>query len=164
VRQIYFQVDALDGPWSAATPAGASASATLQLSPGSHAVHAIAVDGQEATLGALQRANPITGPVASVEIVVPAPPACANGVDDDGDSLADFPADPGCKNAFGMTENPQCSNGLDDDGDLAIDYPADAKCRGAWDNDEASNPGCGLGAELALALLALRVRRRPRAA
>jgi hypothetical protein len=161
VRQIYYQVDALDGPWSAAAPAGETAGVTLDLAPGAHEIHAFAVDGQEATLGRIQRANPVTGPVASLEVVVPAPPACANGVDDDGDTLADYPADPGCKNALGMREDPQCDNDLDDDGDLAIDYPADTRCRGAWDNDEASNPGgCGLGAELLLALGSLRRARR----
>lgn len=33
------------------------------------------------------------------------PPACANGVDDDGDGEADFPADPGCAFANDNTEN-----------------------------------------------------------
>ena len=34
----------------------------------------------------------------------PAHAACANGLDDDGDGLADFPADPGCASAVGAGE------------------------------------------------------------
>jgi hypothetical protein len=132
VRQIYWQVDALDGPWSPTTPAGDAGTATLALTPGTHRVHAFAVDGQEATLGHLQTKNPIVGPVASLEISVPLVP--------------------------------QCSNGIDDDGDGAIDFPADSRCTGPLDDDEARNPGCGLGAEIALALAALMVTRRRRSA
>ena len=36
---------------------------------------------------------------------------CANGVDDDADGLLDFPADPGCGDAFSATESPQCDDG-----------------------------------------------------
>jgi hypothetical protein len=55
----------------------------------------------------------------------------------------------------------QCSNGIDDDGDTFVDFPADPQCRSASDNDELTNPSCGLGAELALAMAALaRIRSR----
>lgn len=162
IQQIYYQVDAIDGAWSKATPAGDSGSATLALSPGTHTIHAFAVDGQEATIGNIQRTSPIVGAMASIEVVMPAAAACSNGIDDDGDTLVDFPDDAGCKSAASALENPQCNNGDDDDGDLAIDHPADARCRAAWDNDEATNPACGFGAELVL-LLAI-VERRLRSA
>jgi hypothetical protein len=161
ISQIYYLVDAIDGPWLEATPAGDEASATLSLPPGSHVVHAFAVDGQEATTSRGRELSPIVGQTASLEIAMPAPPACSNGLDDDGDTLVDYPADPGCRTATSGPEDPQCSNGLDDDGDLAVDHPADSLCRGAWDNDEASNPpvSCGLGAELALLLAVIRAAR-----
>lgn len=166
VRRIYWQVDAIDGEWTAATPAGATGSATItDLSPGAHLIHAFATDGQEATIASGAGQPIVVGQLASVEITVPSVTLCSNGLDDDGDSLADYPADPGCKSAQSGFENPQCDNGLDDDGDLAIDHPADAKCRARWDNDEATNPSCGLGAELVGLLTALSWRRgRGRAA
>lgn len=74
---------------------------------------------------------------------VPAP-ACADGVDNDGDGLVDM-ADPGCT---GPTDNDEtnpavppavpsyaCSDGADNDGDGLIDA-ADPGCTGPTDNDE----------------------------
>ena len=78
-----------------------------------------------------------------------APPptyVCSNGLDDDGDGLVDYPADPGCSGATDDDEyNPPaptyaCSNGLDDDGDGKVDYPADPGCSSATDNDEYNPP------------------------
>lgn len=72
-------------------------------------------------------------------------PDCANGLDDDGDGLADL-EDSGCRDRSDRTEgsdylklldgdaNPfACANGLDDDGDGLADYPDDPDCfaRGA---------------------------------
>lgn len=71
IGQIFYRVDGTSGPWTAATPAGASASATLSLSPGVHTVHAFAVDGQEATIGHPQRTTPIVGQVASLAVTMP---------------------------------------------------------------------------------------------
>ncbi len=104
IEQIYYQVDATDGAWTPASSAGPSASAVLQLAPGEHLVHAFAVDGQEATLGHINRRNPVTGPVASLSILVPAPPACSNGIDDDGDLAIDHPADNRCRGAWDNDE------------------------------------------------------------
>ena len=100
------------------------------------------------------------------------PPACANGVDDDGDGLTDYPADPGCQSFESTTENPQCQDGIDDDHDGKIDFDGgasrnggiplaapDPQCNGvAWRNREASS--CGVGVELAALLGALTLRRR----
>jgi hypothetical protein len=66
---------------------------------------------------------------------------CANGRDDDGNGLADFPFDPGCAAAGDNREVvegplPACANGLDDDADAAADFPADPGCAGAADDDE----------------------------
>ncbi len=101
-------------------------------------------------------------------------PACGNGVDDDGDTLIDYPADPGCLNAASVLENPACDDDLDNDGDTAIDWDGgsgmatpDPQCAVAFRNLETPNPpsGCGLGAELVIALpllaaLSRRARRR----
>jgi hypothetical protein len=83
-------------------------------------------------------------------------PACSDGVDNDGDGLADFPADPGCLALAALLEDPACDDGLDDDRDGRIDL-ADPDCDGAYDTSEASPPlpplpGCGLGPELTLVL------------
>ncbi len=70
-------------------------------------------------------------------------PECANGLDDDGDGLTDFPADPDCFDSADLVEQPsvQCGNGLDDDGDGDIDWPYDAGCdNGTVDNNEGDDP------------------------
>jgi hypothetical protein len=59
-------------------------------------------------------------------------PACSDGVDNDGDTLADFPADPGCKSATDASELFDCVDGLDNDGDGKIDYGT----------GPANDPGC----------------------
>jgi arylsulfatase A-like enzyme len=85
---------------------------------------------------------------------------CDDGVDNDGDGLADA-ADPGCGGPSGVLENPQCDDGLDNDGDGGIDHdgtPPDADCVGRPSRKrEAAGPLCGAGPELwlPLALLAL---------
>lgn len=99
--------------------------------------------------------------------VTPAFTRCSNGVDDDGDGLADYPADLGCRHPLYGKENPQCDDGLDNDGDGGTDFDGggsgalDPECNFAWRNREAeASDACGLGAELALALAALLARRR----
>jgi hypothetical protein len=74
-----------------------------------------------------------------VKSVTPVPlPACSDGVDNDGDRLADFPADPGCFGPGARLEDP--------------------------DATEAPRPvaGCGLGPELVLVLPSLWWLRAPR--
>ena len=95
-------------------------------------------------------------------------PACANGIDDDGDGRADYPADPGCLDAKSAIENPQCDDDLDNDGDGNVDWDGgprggtpDSFCVGnAWRNVERPPSSCGLGTELALLLPALIALRR----
>lgn len=105
-------------------------------------------------------------------------PECSNGLDDDGDGLTDFPADPACRGATGSSESSLCQDGIDNDGQPGIDFDGgaswnggvalddpDPQCLTARHDSEA--PSCGLGAELALvvpiaALVAAR-RRRTRA-
>jgi hypothetical protein len=72
----------------------------------------------------------------------PPPTLCNNGLDDDGDGLTDFPADPGCANALDDSEKSPalvCDDGIDNDGDLAIDFPADAGCSSLLDATETSD-------------------------
>jgi hypothetical protein len=121
-----------------------------------------------------------TAPAACPEVqrspyyaVVTAIPNCSDGIDNDGDTLVDFPSDPGCPDAGGVLENPKCQDGLDNDRQPGIDFDggaaanggaplgdADPDCSSPWRNREA--PGCGLGFELVLLapLVARRLRRR----
>lgn len=76
-----------------------------------------------------------------------------DGVDNDGDGLADHPADPGCFSSVGSSENPACIDGVDNDGDGAADYPADPQCIWPWKTSESREGiACGIGFELALVL------------
>jgi cytochrome c553 len=71
---------------------------------------------------------------------------CADGIDNDGDGLIDFPADPGCTDAndndeFNAPPPPvaQCADGIDNDGDGLVDM-ADPGCSSPADNDETNLP------------------------
>ena len=86
------------------------------------------------------------------------PPACSDGVDDDGDGKIDFPNDPGCASANDASEldaSKPCDDGVDNDGDGKVDT-ADPGCSIAPYDSEARRRSCGLGAELAGVLLLLR--------
>jgi hypothetical protein len=71
-------------------------------------------------------------------------PACADGMDDDGDGLIDHPDDPGCDDEldpFETSDTLPCDDGSDNDGDGRIDFdPATFADPG----DETQPPG-GLG-------------------
>lgn len=85
----------------------------------------------------------------TVDVAIPVPPppaspACSDGIDNDGDGLTDFPADPGCQDATDTGEfNPPpaaaCSDTVDNDGDGLIDFPADPGCTDANDTSEANS-------------------------
>lgn len=86
-------------------------------------------------------------------------PACQDGIDNDSDSWADFPADPGCQSAAASTESPYCDDGIDNDGDGWVDLQ-DPVCVSASHHTEFR---CGLGFELVFVLpplMRLRTRRR----
>jgi hypothetical protein len=90
--------------------------------------------------------------------------ACDDGLDNDGDGLADAGFDPGCPRGASMPENPACDDGLDNDGDGFVDF-ADPQCSPANPYAEHAS-ACGLGFEVGgLALLLwrrVRTRRRAR--
>jgi len=99
-------------------------------------------------------------------LVERAPYACRDGLDNDADALVDL-ADPGCSEPSDPSERSSvaCDDGLDNDGDGFVDLQ-DPHCVGPGDGWERPR-GCGLGAELGLAvgLAALgRSRRRGRRA
>ena len=71
--------------------------------------------------------------------------ACSNGIDDDGDGLVDFPADPGCQASTSTLENPACDDRIDDDGDGLLDFPADPGCKAVYSSLE--NPACDDGVD-----------------
>jgi hypothetical protein len=82
------------------------------------------------------------------------PNACADGVDNDGDGLVDFPSEPGClgvadddeaDDCAGPGPNcPECSDGVDNDGDGDIDYPADLDCSSAASDVESCTSPDGI--------------------
>jgi probable HAF family extracellular repeat protein len=83
----------------------------------------------------------ITGPTDLA--IVTALPACGNGVDDDGDSAVDYPADGGCETPTDTLELAACSDGLDNDGDGLADFGADPGCGSPLSNQE--QPQCSDG-------------------
>jgi len=67
--------------------------------------------------------------------------ACSDGMDNDNDTIADYPLDPGCSGPLDDDEtNPTtataCANGMDDDADTTMDYPADYGCSSAGGTSE----------------------------
>jgi hypothetical protein len=72
------------------------------------------------------------------------PAMCSDGMDNDGDTKADFPYDPGCDSPADDIETdtcpgagcPVCGNGMDDDTDTLTDFPADFGCISAADTNE----------------------------
>jgi len=99
---------------------------------------------------------------ATLEIDVVVKPSCNDGVDNDGDSLVDYPADPGCFAKGDDTEVEDCRDGVDNDGDGKIDYPADPQCKSATGAREKP-AGCGLlGVEPLLVLGWFARRKRAR--
>jgi hypothetical protein len=91
------------------------------------------------------------------------PHRCDDGLDQDGDSLTDFPADPGCQSSASEIENPACNDGVDNDGDAEVDL-LDPHCNGVASKRSERPTVCGLGIEVALLLpllpLLARFRRR----
>lgn len=79
----------------------------------------------------------------------PSGPPCADGVDNDGDGLIDFPDDQGCRDADDESEQPACGDGIDNDGDGKIDFPNDPGCPIPHSDDEMDGcpgptcPQCG---------------------
>ncbi len=66
--------------------------------------------------------------------------ACGDGIDNDGDLLVDFPADPGCAAATGAVEDPECDDFQDNDADGQIDFPDDPDCVSSADPIELPEP------------------------
>jgi hypothetical protein len=88
--------------------------------------------------------DPTSGDLPTVRRLVLVPSECANGVDDDGDGLIDYPADRGCWGIRDESERGDCEDGKDNDGDGKIDYVAggggDPGCYSAFSTRE--NPEC----------------------
>jgi len=108
------------------------------------------------TLGALYRvpmgsstpvlfadAPGVTSPQKMIRVTA----ACANHFDDDGDGVADYPADPGCSSATDDSEmlSADCDDGMDNDADGLVDFPADPGCFYAGDTSE--RPDCSDGVD-----------------
>jgi outer membrane protein assembly factor BamB len=79
-------------------------------------------------------------------------PACADGIDNDGDGLVDHGEDLGCDSAADDSEKRsptpgrwqlRCDDGVDNDGDGLVDYPSDPGCFSSAGSSE--NPACADG-------------------
>ena len=84
--------------------------------------------------GGVIRVNPTNGAQTRVTtatfvdpdgIAVVPPPACSDGVDNDGDGLVDYPNDPGCLTPDDAWETVDCADGIDNDGDGNVDWDPD---------------------------------------
>jgi prepilin-type N-terminal cleavage/methylation domain-containing protein len=69
---------------------------------------------------------------------------CFDGLNNDGDAAADYPADTGCSSAQDTREDYECADGLDNDGNGLIDL-ADSGCASATDDDEGYLPSVTYG-------------------
>lgn len=70
---------------------------------------------------------------------------CADGIDNDGDGLADYPADLQCWGRGDNSERLDCSDQIDNDGDGLVDYPADPGCNFSQLSKE--DPQCNDGVD-----------------
>lgn len=63
---------------------------------------------------------------------------CGDGIDNDSDTLIDFPDDPGCESPNDSSELDiyACQDGIDNDSDSLIDFPDDPGCGSITDDDE----------------------------
>jgi hypothetical protein len=88
----------------------------------------------ESTLGADPDPDPAPDPVT----------ACSDGIDNDGDGLADYPDDLGCDQLSDLSERSDafvCDDGVDNDGDGRIDFPMDPDCTSSiGDTEESDEP------------------------
>lgn len=133
-------------PTSTATPTATStptATVTPSASPTdtpSPTGTAITPAPQPTPIGAEATPTPLPLPTATPALIVtPSVAPCSNGKDDDGDSLTDYPADPGCESALDLSEvhsaGPACDDGIDNDGDALIDI-SDSGCANVSDTTE----------------------------
>ena len=126
--------------------------AGVQRASGSASSGGFAVGGFGATFGPLYGGLEVRATAQapgeneselSVPCFVTAVSECQDGLDNDGDGLVDFPADPGCSSPTDGDEgDPECSDGVDNDGDGDFDWPADRECDGPDDDTEGGLPAC----------------------
>jgi hypothetical protein len=83
---------------------------------------------KDATDNCIEVPNPSQADANSNGIGDACEASCNDGLDNDGDGLVDFPADPGCGARLSSTESPACNDGFDNDGDGLVDSPLDPGC------------------------------------
>ena len=122
-----------DWTFSDGIPAGSTSDCLVSVTYASVGSYTATLDGTASKDGSCQDTVTVTVNAAQA-------PQCSDGIDNDGDTLIDFPADPGCDDAADNdeTDTPlaQCEDGIDNDGDTLIDFPDDPGCDNAADNDE----------------------------
>jgi hypothetical protein len=164
-------------PQSEVTVSGARFTGTTEVDFGGVSATSFTVDSDAriravaptSASGPISVTTPNGSDTSVGSFVVLEPPACSNGLDDDADDLADFPADPGCRDAESATESPQCDDGVDNDGDGGTDWDggpaggrADRSCEGRGWRTKEGPTRCGLGFEVAVGVPFLAWGRRRR--
>ena len=98
-------------------------------------------------VGALSAVTVLALPAIPAQAATP--PLCSDMLDDDGDGLTDYPADPGCTSATDSSERGTivCDNGVDDDLDGVADAPLDQGCAGPYDSNERTGTVCDDGVD-----------------
>lgn len=136
--------------FDASIPVGGQAPVVVGTVPTSEFAANVTLDPTRQLVYAAQQSG---GGVAVLDLAPDlAANPCRNGLDDDGDGLADYPADGGCTLPGDLSEMGDCEDGLDNDGDGLLDFPTDPGCRNAQPgsiespqcNDGADNDGDGL--------------------
>jgi|GEM_PF-3811719 len=117
-------------------------------SPGSGTISAPGTDGLTSSVsvwcvgygGQTTGTHTVTARAALGNNCSYAPPQCSDGIDNDGNGLADHPSDSNCDDPSDDYEAPipQCSDTVDNDGDGQTDYPSDIGCVDGNDNDETN--------------------------
>jgi hypothetical protein len=132
------------GPWTTLAVSGTQpmsatlTSAASELRNGTHCYRMIADRGNLVT--EINDTN--NGGTPWRQFTISGLPECSDGIENDSDTLIDYPADPGCTDDTDTTEAPPpaCNDTIDNDGDGRIDFAGgspDAGCASAADTDES---------------------------
>ena len=110
-------------------------------------VTGLAWGGIHPTPGAYD-SSPSDGPAFALRLdAVSSAGECADGVDNDGDTRVDFPADRHCDSADDASEAPQCADTLDNDADGKGGLPGRHRVQSVRDDSEAPDPQCSNGVD-----------------
>jgi len=70
IRGVFYQLDAIEGAWTATTGSGPYTATFSNLASGSHTIHAFAIEGHVASGDTGPQSNPLVGAIASYTFTV----------------------------------------------------------------------------------------------